>query len=99
MLQPFYYTLKRLGNTGKVALREYKGFSTKRPTTPTTTDNGLSPSIERYKDSNFCLIFKESCWKQRKATFDTPIGINYSIVYELDTWSRDLNSDFTLNLI
>ena len=34
--------------------------------------------------------------KTKNATY-TPINsINLFIVYELDTWSRDLNSDFTL---
>ena len=36
--------------------------------------------------------------KENKNTIFTPPDIiNVFIVYELDTWSRDLNSDFTLN--
>ena len=30
------------------------------------------------------------------ATYDPPNRINVFIAYELDTWSRDLKSDFTL---
>ena len=41
-------------------------------TTPTTTDNSLSPSIKWYTDSNFCLVFKGICFNQKKATFTPP---------------------------
>ena len=55
----------------------------------------LSPSINWYGDSNFCLSFKGNCLKQKiSATFTSPNITKFSIVYELDTWSRDLNSDF-----
>ena len=41
------------------------------------------------------LIFKGSCLKQKNTTFTLPNIITFIIVYELDTCSRDLNSDFT----
>ena len=41
------------------------------------------------------LIFKGSCLKQKNTTFTLPNIINFIIVYELDTCSRDLNSDST----
>ena len=46
--------------------------------------------------SNFYVIFKENCLKEKTATFTSPHIINCLIIYELDTWSRDLNSNFTL---
>ena len=46
--------------------------------------------------SNFYLIFKGNCLKQKTATFTSPHIKNCLIVYELNTWSRDLNSNFTL---
>ena len=64
-------------------------------TTPTTNDNSLSPSVRWYRDSNFCLVFKRSCLKQKSATC-TSNKINVVIVYELDAWSYDWNSNFTL---
>ena len=73
-----------------------KGSLAQKLATPTTTDNNLSPSIKWYGNSNFCLVFKGSCLKQKKATNTPPNRINFIIVYELDTWSRSLNSDFTL---
>ena len=63
------YTFKRLGANEKVVSWKFRGFPAKKLTTPTTTDNSLSPSIKSYQDSNFCLVFKGSCLKQRGATF------------------------------
>ena len=40
--------------------------------------------------------FKGRCLKQNKVTFTARNLVTLSIVYELDTWSRDLNTDFTL---
>ena len=37
-----------------------------------------------------------SCLKQKNATFTPANIINFFIVYELDTWSRDLKSDLNL---
>ena len=88
--------MKRLGDTEKVVSWKSKGLSTEKLTTPTTTDNCLSPSIKWYENSNFCLVFKGSCLKQKNATYAPPNIIYFFIVFELDTWSRDLNSDFTL---
>ena len=70
--------------------------SEKLTTATTATDNSLSPSIKWYENSNFYLIFKGSCLKQKTTTFTPPNIIIFFVVYELDTWSRDLNSDFTL---
>ena len=52
--------------------------------------------IKWYENSNFCLIFKGTCLKQRNATFTPPNIINLLIAYECDTWWRYLNTDFTL---
>ena len=49
MLQPLYYTLKRVGDTEKVVSWKSKGFSTEKLATPTATDNSLSLSIEWYE--------------------------------------------------
>ena len=50
ILQPFYYTLKTLGNAEKVVSRKSKGLSTEKHTTPTTNDKSLSPSIKWYEN-------------------------------------------------
>ena len=90
-----YYT-ERLGNTEKIASWKSRGLSLEKLTIPTTTDNSISPSIKCHGDSNFCLLFNGSCLKQNNSTCSPPNRTNCFIVYELDTWSRDLNSDFNL---
>ena len=48
-------------------------------------------------NSNVRLKFKGSYLKQEdKATFTPKNVVNLFIVYELDTWLRDLKTDFTL---
>ena len=43
------------------------------------------------------IKFKGSCLKQEdKAVFTQKNVVNLFTAYELDTWSRDLNTDFTL---
>ena len=69
ILQSLYYTLKRLGDTEKVLSWKSEGLSAEKLTTPSTTDNSLSPSIKWYENSNFCLIFKGSCLKQKNRNF------------------------------
>ena len=41
--------------------------------------------------------FSGSCLKQDKAAFTHRNEVNFFIVYELDTGSRDLNTKFTLD--
>ena len=41
-------------------------------------------------------MFKGNFLKQDKATVTTPNVVNLIIVYDLDTWSRDLTKYFTL---
>ena len=48
ILQPLYYTLKRLRNTEKVVSWKSIDLSTKKLTAPTSTDNSFSPSIKWY---------------------------------------------------
>ena len=78
-------------------------MSTEKLTTLTTTDNSRFISVKWYRDSDLCLIFKGNCLKQnnkktkkKNATYTPPNIIIFFIAYELDTQSRDLNSDFTL---
>ena len=60
MFQPLYYTLKRLGHTEKIVSWKTKGLVTEKRTTPTTTDNSLSPSIEWFENSTFVQYLKEA---------------------------------------
>ena len=48
-------------------------------------------------NSRIRLKFKRSCLKQEEKALFTPNNVvNLFIAYELDRWSRNLNTDFTL---
>ena len=71
IVQPLYYTLKRLGDTEKIVSWKSKGQPNEKLTTPPTSDN-LSPSMKWYENANFYLVFKESCLKQNNVTSFAP---------------------------
>ena len=71
-------------------------MSKEKLTTPTTTDNSISPTVKWHNNSKFCLVFKGGRLKQKNAICTPPNRINFYIVYELDSWPRDLDSEFTL---
>ena len=54
----------------------------------------LSPKLV-WQKSKKKLKFKETCLKQDKANSTPKNVINLFMVYELDTWSQDLYTDFT----
>ena len=61
-----------------------------------TTNKVLSPKL-KWNKSKLRLRFEESCLNQEDTTPITPTNVlNLFIVYELDTWSQDLNADFAL---
>ena len=47
-------------------------------------------------NSRIKLEFKGSCLKLDKAPFNPNSVVNLYIAYELNTWSQDLNAEFTL---
>ena len=93
-------TLLYFNSTKKFSKKLYYGNLKvcwlKKITTPFNTDNSLSATIKWYEDSKFCLTFKGNCLNQNNATYTPPNRINFSVVYELDTCSQDLNSHFNL---
>ena len=64
IFQTLYYTLKRLGDTEKVASWKSKFCQSKKLITLTPTDNCLPLSSPWHGNSNFWFLFKESCLKQ-----------------------------------
>ena len=66
LLLSLYYTLIRLDDTEKIVSWKSKGLSPEELTIPTTTNKGLSPSFEWYRNSCFCLVFKGNCLKQKQ---------------------------------
>ena len=68
IFQVLYYNFKKLGDTEKIVSWKSKGLSAEKLNNPATTDNCLFSSIKWYGNSNFCLEFKGSCFKQKNAT-------------------------------
>ena len=63
---------------------------------PFTTSKSLSPKLVWY-NYKIKWKFEGNCLKQEdKAVFPPKNTVNYFIVYKLDAWPRDLNTDFTL---
>ena len=82
IFQTLCYTLKKLGDRGKIVSWKSEGLPAEKYTTPTTTHNSSSPLIKSYGNSNFCLVFKGSFLKKSKLTQTPPNKIFYFIVYE-----------------
>ena len=85
IFQMLCYTLKKLGDRGKIVSWKSEGLPAEKYTTPTTTHNSSSPLIKSYGNSNFCLVFKGSFLKKSKLTQTPPNKIFYFIVYELNS--------------
>ena len=49
-----------------------------------------------WNESRIWLKFEKSCLKEDKEPFTSKKEVKLFVPYELDTWSRDLNTDFTL---
>ena len=49
-----------------------------------------------YPELNGFVYFKGICLKQKSTSFPHKNIVHLYISYKLDTWSRDLNIDFTL---
>ena len=76
----------------------FKDFSAGKRTTPTIADNSFSPSIKWYKKFKFWFDIQRKLLKATNASFAPTNTIYFFVLYELDAWSQDLNSDFKKSL-
>ena len=72
-------------------------MSTENVNASINVDNSLSRKIKRIPNVKLDVEFKENFLKEDKATFTHWNVESLFIVYKLDTWSQDLNTDVTLN--
>ena len=79
----------------KLVHNSQRGISEKSITPPSTSDQSFDPEII-YKYDKGKIKFKGICLKQHSVSFIRRNVVNLCISYELDTWSVDLNIDFTL---
>ena len=66
-----------------------------KETITTTSDNSFAPKITDIHNSKIALKFEGNCLKQDKVSFAQRNMVNIFVVYEVNTWSRNLKSDFT----
>ena len=53
------------------------------------SDNSLAPALTYIHNSRITVKFEGNCLKRDKVSFTHRNVVNFCIVYELDTWSRD----------
>ena len=59
----------------------------------------FAPKLTYIQNSKIAVKFEGKCLKQDKVSFDHKNLVNFVILYELDIWSRDLNTDFTVKIV
>lgn len=62
-----------------------------------TSGNCFAPKLTFIPYAKIAIEFKQNFLKQDKAIFAHRNVVNLFIAYELDTWPRDLNTNFTLS--
>ena len=97
IFQPIYKTITIIsGHKITISEWESKGFSNEK-FKPSYAANKILSLKLLWNKSRLRLRFEGSCLKQEDTTLFTSNNVvNLFIVYKLDTWSRDLNAEFTL---
>ena len=98
MFQPIYKTIKTFSDL-KDAISEWesKRLSNEKSMCGYIANVSVCPELIWMNNTRIRLKFKGSCLKQEdKSPFTPKNVVNLFNVYELDTWSGDLNTDFTL---
>ena len=94
MYQPIYKTITTFsGLPYPISGWESKGLSNEKFTPPFTSNKSISPKSAWY-NSRIKLKFKGSHLKQEDQAAFTPKNVvNIFIVYELDSWPQDSNTE------
>ena len=98
IFQPIYKTITTFsGLKNTISEWETKGLSNEKFTCSYIANVSVCPKLLWTNNSKIRLKFKGSCLKQEnKAPFIPNNVVKLFIVHELDRWSQDLNTDFTL---
>ena len=74
---------------------KFKGLSEESIVTP-APDNSHNPGLIFIDNAKIRVKFDGSCFKQENAIFNHKAILNFYIVYEINSWSFNLDSKFTL---
>ena len=92
VLKPLFKSFTTPTGSDRILAHKSKGLWEESIKPPATLDNSLTPKLIFTENGIIAIEFKGSCLKQDKATFTDKNMVNLLIVYELDTWTRDLNT-------
>ena len=98
IFQPIYKTITTFSSL-KDTFSEWESneLSNEKFTCPCIANVSVSPKRVWMNNTKIRLKFKGSCLKQEDTAPFTPNNVvNLFIVYELDSWSSDLDTDFSL---
>ena len=97
IFQPIYKTITIFsGLKSTISEWESKGLSNVKFTSAYVANVSVFPKLI-WMNTRIRLKFKGSCLKQEDTAPFTPNNVvNLFIVYELDSWSSDLDTDFSL---
>ena len=98
IFQPIYKTITTFSSLKDTFSEwESKELSNEKFTCPCIANVSVSPKRVWMNNTKIRLKFKGSCLKQEDTAPFTPNNVvNLFIVYELDSWSSDLDIDFSL---
>ena len=87
MFQPLHNYFKRICNTDNISAWKSKGLSEESIKLPTTSNNGLAPSLDFINDK-IRVTFDGGCLIQENTTNTHKKVVNIYIVYELNSYPR-----------
>ena len=73
-----------------------EGFSEQNIITPATSGNSFTPKLTCVHNFKTIVKFAGNCFEKGKVSFTHRNVVNGFIVYELDIWLHDLNTDLAL---
>ena len=82
------------GETETIIAYKSKVLSDESINPPTTLGNRFAPKLKQIYNSKIAVEPNGNCLKQDKAFFIHRHVVNLLIVYQLDTFSRDVNTKF-----
>ena len=95
-MNPIYKIFNSLTGNETIIGCQYNALSNECIKLPNKADNSLSAKIKCIYNLKLTVEFHRCCLKQDTKAFDHRNGYNPFIAHELETWSKHLNTDFTL---
>ena len=97
VFQPLVKSFTAPTTSDRILAWKPKGLSEEGIKPPAISDNSLAPRLTFVLNIKMAVGFKRSCLKQDKTASTHRNVIRLLIAYELDKWSRYLNTKLTLS--